>query len=223
MEYFSVKSWAKWQSYRADRGQPPWIKVHRSLLRSVKWMRLTDAQRGQLVSLWMLAADKDGKIPNDQQFIKRVCGFTSAFDMQVFVDAGFMELDANMTSTCSGDSKLVTPQRQSRDRVDTMADAKDVINYLNQTAGRQLSMTAHIEKCLKREKCSVNDCKLVIDYLWGSWSGDEKMRGYVDNITPWGAQKFQGYLDKAKEQSRKKSPSRELPEHLREIAEMNGE
>ncbi|KKL61244.1 hypothetical protein LCGC14_2197270, partial [marine sediment metagenome] len=55
-----IRNWDKWQSYRRDRGQPPWIKVHRSLMRDMNWVSLSDAQRGQLVAIWMLAADQDG-------------------------------------------------------------------------------------------------------------------------------------------------------------------
>ena len=53
-------NWDKWQTYRKDRGQPPWIKIHRRLMRNPEWVSLTDAERGQLVSMWLLAADHDG-------------------------------------------------------------------------------------------------------------------------------------------------------------------
>ena len=56
-----VKDWERWQTYRKDRGRPPWIKLHREVLRNPQWVMLTDAQRGQLVSLWILAADRDGE------------------------------------------------------------------------------------------------------------------------------------------------------------------
>ena len=34
---------------------------------------LTDAQRGHLVSLWILAADRDGEIPDDPEMLKMLC------------------------------------------------------------------------------------------------------------------------------------------------------
>ena len=46
MPTLTVTNWERWQSYRADRGQPPWIKVHRTVLRNPEWTMLTDAQRG---------------------------------------------------------------------------------------------------------------------------------------------------------------------------------
>ena len=62
MEYFKIKNWDKWQTYRKDRGQPPWIKLHRCIMRDPEWVLLSDAERGQLISLWLLAADRGGEI-----------------------------------------------------------------------------------------------------------------------------------------------------------------
>ncbi len=97
MDTLTIRNWDKWQSYRSDRGQPPWIKVHRALLRDPNWVELTDAQRGQLVAIWMLAADRDGVIPASAQTIRKLCFMDSEPDLQVFVDKGFIEPDANMT------------------------------------------------------------------------------------------------------------------------------
>jgi len=51
-----VKNWQRWQNYRKDRGTPPWIKVHRNLMTNQEWAELTDAEKGQLVSIWLIAA-----------------------------------------------------------------------------------------------------------------------------------------------------------------------
>ena len=220
MEYLKIAKWEKWQNYRIDRGQPPWIKIHRNLLRNQEWHLLTDTQKGQLVSMWMLAADKDGQIPADPVIIRRFCGLGSPVNLQAFVDLGFIDADANVTPK---GRHIVSPDAEES-RVDIrMADANKVLDYLNKITGRGLLMTRNIEACLKREKCSVKDCKLVIDYLWASWSSKPEMVGYVDHTTPWRPKNFAGYLDKAKEQTRNSKPSRELPEELRRIAEMEGE
>ena len=101
--YLKVSSWDKWQSYRKDRGQPPWIKLHRALLRNPEWISLTDAQRGQLVSIWILAADKDGKIPDSPEIIQRVCCLSKKPDLELLISLGFIctrrQPDANMTPT----------------------------------------------------------------------------------------------------------------------------
>lgn len=108
MKYAKIRNWNKWQSYRSDRGQPPWIKVYRALFRNLEWLTLTDAQRGQLVSIWMLAADREGWIPTCEQSIKRLCSLSDAPDLQLFVDMGFIE------EWRHGDAK-VTPSRRQVD------------------------------------------------------------------------------------------------------------
>jgi hypothetical protein len=95
-----IHNWDKWQSYRGDRGQPPWIKVHRSLLRERKWIQLSDEQRGQLLSIWLLAADEAGCVPNDPAFIKMVCCLRSEPDLKLFIELGFL------------DAKVTPPKRQ---------------------------------------------------------------------------------------------------------------
>lgn len=101
MSNLKVRNWDKWQSYRKDRGQPPWIKVHRSLMRDVNWVSLSDAQRGQLVAIWMLAADHDGVIPSDPKIIRKLCFMETEPDLKTFISLGFIEgrrqPDANVT------------------------------------------------------------------------------------------------------------------------------
>ena len=73
MDYLKIRNWQKWQSYRADRGQPPWIKIHRRVMRNPEWVSLSDAEKGRLVCIWLLGADKDGLVPADPEIIKKIC------------------------------------------------------------------------------------------------------------------------------------------------------
>lgn len=103
MARIKIVNWDRWQSYRSDRGQPPWIKVHRNLMRNPDWLDLTDAQRGQLVSMWMLAADNDGvivtpdrrqddaKIENVTRYLRKVLYLSDDLDLQVFIDLKFIK------------------------------------------------------------------------------------------------------------------------------------
>lgn len=109
----NIRNWSRWQSYRSDRGQPPWIKVHRQLMRDPNWVALTDAQRGQLVAIWLLAADRDGVIPASPELVGKLCYMDATPDLQVFVRYGFIEPDANMT-----------PQRRQHDVPETETEAE---------------------------------------------------------------------------------------------------
>jgi len=86
-----IHNWDKWQTYRRDRPQGPWIKAHRSLLQDRKWIHLTDEQRGQLFSIWLLAANDGGSIPNDPAYIKLVCCLRSEPDLNLFIERGFLD------------------------------------------------------------------------------------------------------------------------------------
>ena len=85
-----ISNWDKWQTFRKDRGAPPWIKVYRNLLSNEQWVELTDAEKGQLVSIWMLAADKDGTIPDSAKMIQRMAMLDSKPNINKFIELGFM-------------------------------------------------------------------------------------------------------------------------------------
>ena len=114
-----IRNWSKWQSYRADRGQPPWIKIHREVMRNVEWVSLTDAQRGQLVAIWLLAADHDGVIPASPSIIQKLCFLDTPPDLELFTEQGFIEPDANVTPPRRQPDADMTHQRQSRGREET--------------------------------------------------------------------------------------------------------
>lgn len=99
-----VRKWAEWQTYRSDRGKPPWIKVYRRLLQDLDWSSLTDAEKGQLVSIWILAADRDGYIPDEPDALQRVLGLETPPNLSRFKDLEFLvpvgrQPNVNVTST----------------------------------------------------------------------------------------------------------------------------
>lgn len=90
MEYLKIKNWSKWQTYRSDRGQPPWIKLHRCLMRNPEWVALSDAERGQLVGIWLLAADHNGAIPASTDLIQKLCYLETKPNINKFIELGFI-------------------------------------------------------------------------------------------------------------------------------------
>lgn len=108
MKYITIKNWDKWQTYRKDRGQPPWIKIHRRIMRNPEWVGLSDAERGQLVAMWLLAADHDGVIPASADIIQKLCFMSDVPDLKKFNDLGFLDYG------CQGDATL-TPERRQLD------------------------------------------------------------------------------------------------------------
>jgi len=84
-------------------------------MRNSDWVALSDAQRGQLVSIWLLAADKKGKIPNDPLIIKKLCYMDTVPDLNLFIEHGFIEVDANVTPERRQDDANVTHQSREEE------------------------------------------------------------------------------------------------------------
>lgn len=93
MEYVTIVNWKRWQSYRKDRPdwRPEWIKLHRCLIRNPEWVSLSDGQKGQLVSMWILGADFEGRLPADPHMVATLCYLDEEPDFQLFEDLGFIE------------------------------------------------------------------------------------------------------------------------------------
>jgi hypothetical protein len=90
VNFLRIHNWERWQTYRKDRA-PPWIKIHRSLLLNVEWQTLNDAEKGQLVSVWMLAAERNGYIPDDAKLVQRLCNLCLEPDLERFLSLQFLE------------------------------------------------------------------------------------------------------------------------------------
>ena len=93
MEYLKIRNWDKWQTFRKDRPPPQWIKLHRCLMRNVEWVSLTDKERGQLVTIWLLAGDHDGTIPKKPEIVQKLCYMTEPPNMNKFIELGFIEAE----------------------------------------------------------------------------------------------------------------------------------
>jgi hypothetical protein len=85
-----IVNWEKWQTYRNDRGAPSWIKVHRNLMSNNEWAILTDAEKGQILSIWIIAADKEGQITSNPKIIKKICQLDEEPNINKFIDLKFL-------------------------------------------------------------------------------------------------------------------------------------
>ena len=95
MAYLKIKNWSEFQHYK-DRN-PPWIKLHRTLLDDYEFSRLQDASKAHLMLIWLFASQKNGAIPNDPEFLKDKLGLQRAPDLNLFVKQGLLipEQDAS--------------------------------------------------------------------------------------------------------------------------------
>lgn len=90
-----IKDWETWQSYRKDRGAPPWIKLHTRLLADPQWCALSDSDKGCLVSIWMIAASNNGQVTSDPSILRKLCLLDKKPNINKFIELGFL-----VTTTC---------------------------------------------------------------------------------------------------------------------------
>jgi hypothetical protein len=117
-DYIAVNNWDKWQSYRKDRGTPPWIKIHRNLMSNPEWSMLTDAEKGQLVSIWVVAADKKGRISSCPSIIKKMCLLDRMPNINKFIELGFL------TTACQPSDNQVTTSCPQHDAPETETETE---------------------------------------------------------------------------------------------------
>lgn len=97
--YLRVKNWGSFQHYR-DRN-PPWIKLHNSLLTDTGFLEMTEPHQWQLVRTWMLASrcdtrglDNNGDvvpaIGGDEKWIRRAIGSLAKVPVAAFVRDGWL-------------------------------------------------------------------------------------------------------------------------------------
>jgi hypothetical protein len=116
MNYLRVKNWTEFQHYK-DRN-PPWIKLHRTLLDDYEFSCLQDASKAHLMLIWLFASQKDGLVPDDSEFLKMKLGLETSPDLKLFIDHGLL-IPEQVASTTLASSKQVAPREEKRrDRVD---------------------------------------------------------------------------------------------------------
>jgi hypothetical protein len=107
VEYLRVKNWGEFQHYK-DRN-PPWIKLHRTLLDDYEFSCLQDASKAHLMLIWLFASQKDGLVPNNPKFLKMKLGLTSEPNLKWLIDHGLL-IQEQSASTPLADCQQVAPR-----------------------------------------------------------------------------------------------------------------
>lgn len=114
-----IRNWQKFQHYK--HRNPPWIKLYREILDDREWHELSGESAKGLISLWCIAAEAEGELPDST---------TLAFRMRISENrvlallsecSHWIEMDtSNVLARCK---QHATPE-QSRDRVETEKEAE---------------------------------------------------------------------------------------------------
>lgn len=147
-----IHDWNQWQSFRKDRGAPPWIKLHRSLMTNQKWAALTDAEKGQLVSLWIAAADTDGELPDSPAVLRKICQLDQEPNISKFIELGLVTttcqpVDNQLTTTCpqldAPEERRGEERREEKKRKENFAKEKTEEESTNAQANQPSSPENH--------------------------------------------------------------------------------
>lgn len=100
MEYLSVNNWKSFQHYKERN--PPWIKLHRSLLNDYDFACLQDASKLHLMLIWLLASQMNNEIPADPEYIKRALHLSETPDLNELIDKGFLLCSQDASAVLAG-------------------------------------------------------------------------------------------------------------------------
>lgn len=108
-----IVNWQRFQHYK--RRNPPWIKLHRSLLDDPGFWQIDDFSARLLVCLWLLASEgeDDGVVHLDSKALAwrlRVASTKLARAIQVLDTAGFIKCDSALLASCYQDA---TPETET--------------------------------------------------------------------------------------------------------------
>jgi hypothetical protein len=129
MQYFGVKNYERFQHHK--KKGPPWVKLHASILTDIDFLRLTDAQRYQLMALFIVASECDNCIPNDRPYLVHRLS-THRLQVDALISAGFLysktkdipdQLGAAQRRDGTTETETET-EREERERVATLPAAK---------------------------------------------------------------------------------------------------
>lgn len=111
MRHFRVRNWDKFQHYK--NRNPPWIKLHTSLLENYEFGCLHDASKLLAMCIWLLAARSDNKMPADPDWIKSKCNLKTKPDLAPLFDGGFIEWIQELPLPEQDASKVLADGKQS--------------------------------------------------------------------------------------------------------------
>lgn len=118
VDYIRIRNWEKFQHYK-DRS-PPWIKLHRSILRDYEFSRLSDASKLLAFCLMPIAAEQNNRIPCDVEWLKRETGIKGKIQLEPLQAIGFIDVEHNASDSLLGRKQDAMPETEKRrDREET--------------------------------------------------------------------------------------------------------
>lgn len=114
MKFLAVKGFDRFQHYR-DRN-PPWIKLHGTILTDLAFLEMPEAAQAQLIKLWVLASQLGHPLPNNPKLLAGKIGATGKFHLATLVASGFL-IPCNDVASAVDSGPLAKMERDARPSV----------------------------------------------------------------------------------------------------------
>lgn len=111
--YVSIKNLEQYQHYK--HRNPPWVKLHYSILDDPAFLALDEVQQCRYIKLIMLASRQLNCISTDPEYLGRVMRIPGQVDLTPLIEAGFL-----LASRKRQSSKMLAPlhENHSQSRVE---------------------------------------------------------------------------------------------------------
>jgi len=131
-----IKNWENFQHYKTGRGAPPWIKLYRDLLNDKEW-HLLDANAAKfLVSVWILAAEYDGTLPDIETIAFRLRCDSKVIAKHIKACSHWIISDnENMLATCYQSATPVTETETETEKEERQRHILVVFDYWKTVMG----------------------------------------------------------------------------------------
>lgn len=118
MKCFRVRNFEKFQHY-TDR-RPPWIKLYKDLWHDPRFFILSESDRYQLISLFVLASQHDNKIPDNQEWLRHELCTSKPISLEKLIDTGWLEyLEQDASEVLAGCLQDAIPRARAERREET--------------------------------------------------------------------------------------------------------
>lgn len=107
-----IRNWEKFQHY--SKRNPPWIKLHFSILQSKDWVSASNEDRVLAIAIMLIASHDhscNGSFDADSEYIKRVAYLDFEPNFKRLINLGFLELvqaDASICEQMQADARPET-------------------------------------------------------------------------------------------------------------------
>jgi len=88
VRYFMIPKLDDYQHYK--HRNPPWIKLHRSVMSDWKHAGLPDGIKWHLAAIWLLASAHDNKLPFDDEIITNMIHANTKTNLNLLLSEGFI-------------------------------------------------------------------------------------------------------------------------------------